>query len=503
MKISHIIFLGFFFILLLFSFTTYINYKQSEEVKENAEYFSKSSEIVKHSGRFQRNIINMVSGLRGYLLTGENFFIASYDSAALENQAILKDLFILIPNGSVQHKRLDTIKQLNNRWINEFALPLRRAKMEANASKKNMQNFNQLYSSKLLAGEERNLNKILNKEFKEFSNYEYESRETRRIILAESVRQTRNISLYLNSLSIICGFLIAAFLAYGISSKILKMVNMANSIAAGNYQVTMSNPGRDELGKLAESLNNMARILSENISQLNTKNEELDQFAHIVSHDLKAPLRGIDNVISWIEEDHSNELPDKVKEYLQMMKGRISRGENMIEGILSYARVGKEVHVIETVDTNLLVKEILGSIDLKPGLKIEVENELPAIHTERLPLLIIFSNLIGNASKYHNKPNGVIKIYHKNHPTFMEFFVEDNGPGIKPNHQEKIFQIFQTLQERDSFESTGVGLAIVKKILSSRKETINIASKPGQGSVFSFTWSKSNPNEENNTDTIS
>ena len=115
--------------------------------------------------------------------------------------------------------------------------------------------------------------------------------------------------------------------------------------------------------------------------------------------------------------------------------------------------------------------------------------------------MLIFSNLIGNASKYHNKTNGEIKIYHKNYSDHIEFFVEDNGPGIKVSHQEKIFQIFQTLQERDTFESTGVGLAIVKKILNSRKETINIESKPGQGSVFSFTWSKLNHNEENNTNT--
>lgn len=499
MKISHIIFLGFFFILILFSFTTYINYKQSEEVKENAEYFSRSSEIIRHSSRFQRNIINMVSGLRGYLLTGEHYFIASYDTAALENEAILKDLVRLIPRGSIQYSRLDTIKQLNNRWINEFALPLRQAKVEASESKKNQKAFNTLYSNMLTAGEERNINRILNQKFKGFSNYEYESREARRVILDESVKRTRNISLYLNSLSIICGFLIAGFLAYGISSRILKMVNMANSIAAGNYKVNMTDPGNDELGKLARSLNNMARILSENIALLNTKNEELDQFAHIVSHDLKAPLRGIDNVISWIEEDHSHELPGKVKEYLQMMKGRISRGENMIEGILSYARIDKEVHVIEDVDIKLLINEILGSIDLKPGLKVDVQKKLPVIHTEKLPLLIIFSNLISNASKHHNKPNGEIRIYHKNHAHYIEFFVEDNGPGIKANHQEKIFQIFQTLKERDTFESTGVGLAIVKKILSSRKEKINIASKPGQGSVFSFTWAKSNHNEENNS----
>lgn len=492
MKISHIIFLGFFFILLLFSITTYINYKQSEDVKENAEYLSRSSEIVRNSSRFQRNILNMVSGLRGYLLTGESYFIAAYDSAAIENQTIFKELFRLVPKDSIQYNRLVSIKQLNDRWINDFAFPLRAAKIEAVASKKHRQTFNELYREKLISGDEKNITAALNIKFREFSNYEYENREIRRKILAESVKRTGNISFYLTTISVVVGFLITIFLAYGISTRILRMVNMANSIAAGNYQVTMKNPGRDELGELAKSLNHMAKVLSENIELLKAKNEELDQFAHIVSHDLKAPLRGIGNVISWIEEDHSHEIPDKVRDYLNMIKGRISRGENMIEGILSYARIGKEVHNLEEVDIKALIFEIIETIDINPKLYLDIQDDLPVLYTEKLPLLLIFSNLISNASKYHDKPNGTISIYYKTHKKYFEFFVEDNGPGIKQSHHEKIFIIFQTLQERDTFESTGVGLAIVKKILISRGEKIKIASTPGEGSIFSFTWSKNN-----------
>ncbi len=102
----------------------------------------------------------------------------------------------------------------------------------------------------------------------------------------------------------------------------------------------------------------------------------------------------------------------------------------------------------------------------------------------------VFSNLISNAIKYHNKPTGEIKIYSDEKADHHVFFVEDDGPGIEKTYHDKIFVIFQTLQERDSFESTGVGLAIVKKILDARKEQIMIKSEPGKGSVFSFTWSK-------------
>ena len=137
-----------------------------------------------------------------------------------------------------------------------------------------------------------------------------------------------------------------------------------------------------------------------------------------------------------------------------------------------------------------MIAELLENLPSKQGLKISVSNHLPVVIAERFPLIQVFSNLISNAIKYHNKPTGEIKIYSEEKADHHVFFVEDDGPGIEKNYHDKIFVIFQTLQDRDSFESTGVGLAIVKKILDARKEQIMIKSEPGKGSVFSFTWSK-------------
>src|SRR5690606_35445525 len=111
------------------------------------------------------------------------------------------------------------------------------------------------------------------------------------------------------------------------------------------------------------------------------KNEELDQFAHIVSHDLKAPLRGIDNVITWIEEDHSTELPPKIRDYIQLIKGRLLRAENMIRGILLYARVGKQSLEREYINLNLLMQDIAENLSLLPGLRLEVQENLPGIYS--------------------------------------------------------------------------------------------------------------------------
>jgi signal transduction histidine kinase len=342
----------------------------------------------------------------------------------------------------------------------------------------------------MFVSDESTLNISLQQKIREFISLEYENRSKRRDVLSASVQKTKTISFTLTSFSVVMALFVVGFLTYRISNRISKMVKMADSIAAGNYEVHTEETGKDELSGLARSLNYMAKVLSFNISELKRKNLELDQFAHIVSHDMKAPLRGIDNVVTWIEEDHESELSPKVNNYLQLIKGRITRGENMIQGLLSYARIGKEKDHQEKIVLQSLIAEVLENFAIKPTTKITVSQNLPVLYTEKLPLLQIFSNLIGNAIKYNDKEEGEISIYHKEYSDYYEFFVQDNGPGISKTYHEKIFIIFQTLQERDSFESTGVGLAIVKKILDSRNEKIKLSSEPGKGSVFSFTWKK-------------
>lgn len=492
MKISYLILITFLFIILLFALTTYVNYKQSEQIKTSSQFLDVSTTVVRNSNRFQRNVLNMVSGLRGYLLTGEHYFIESYDSAVSENASILKEISAFMPDTSQQQKKLNEIVLLHNEWINEYATPLAQAKRNSVHSSKHLKHFNALYAEKIKTGNEKKLNIELQEKFREFVNYEYEARDRLRLKLEETASRTKSISFYLTMLSVVGGIVIVAFLTHRIANRFNKMIVLANSIAGGNFNVVVPEKGRDEFSALGQALNHMAIMLRENINELKAKNRELDQFAHIVSHDMKSPLRGIGNVVSWIEEDYKEALPPKVNEYLDVIKGRVVRGENLIEGILSYARIDKENHAKEKVNVKLMVDEIVETLAIKPGLTIDVSSQLPTFSTERIPLYQVFSNLISNAVKYHDKPNGYIKVYHKKQDTFYEFFIEDNGPGISKQYHEKIFQMFQTLRERDSFESTGVGLSIVKKVLDSRKEQIKVISEPNNGSLFSFTWSTIN-----------
>lgn len=490
MKISHIILLAFFCILLLFSITTFINYQQSEKVNENSEKFAHSSNILRQGNRLQRNMLNMVSGLRGYMVTNEPSFIQTYDSALNENVEILAQLSQQSEENSVQEQLLKDLVALNTRWISEFATPLIEAKKRSALSDSSAASFNRLYRAQLTSGIEKDLLRSFQRKFREFANHEYSFREEQKEALTASIEQTKTISFFLTTFSVVLGSVIAVVLATHISKRILKMAHMADAIAQGDYTANMKDTGMDEISRLSRSLNNMARVLSETISLLQSKNDELNQFAHIVAHDIKAPLRGIDNVVTWIEEDHNLDLPPKVQEYVELIKGRIIRAENLLNGILSYSRIGREVQGKEVVHLGDLFDEIRTYLPTKSSISLIIQPGMPDLFTERLPLFQVFNNLISNAFKYHNKPDGFVKVYFKIHTNHYEFFVEDNGPGIAKNYHEKIFMIFQTLQARDSFESTGVGLAIVRKILNDRKLTIKIRSEPGKGSTFAFTWPK-------------
>ena len=489
MRIAQLIFFGLLFVLVLFSLTTWINYRQMEAVKDNTEFVSHSATVVRQSNRFQRNILNIVSSLRAYFLTGDSTFIQTFQSAAQENEGILNEL--TAGADSAQRPGLRRIQSLNSNWTSEFTFILGDVRRTAVTSKDPV-DLSAVYKNEFPIIAKGDVAEDLQAEVRNFINEEYKRREARKKQLAGSIRTTRTLSFGLTLCSIVTGLVIASFLAYTISRRILRLVHMSNTIAEGDYKVQVE-PGRDELGRLAASLNHMARVLDTNISELKRKNAELDQFAHIVSHDLKSPLRGIGNVVTWIEEDHGNELTPKVQQYLDLVKGRLERAENLIGGILTYARVGKEQQHHEPVDLRELLQEVLENQSLRPGTEVSLAPGLPVLFTERLPLFQVFSNLVSNAFKYNDKERARLAIWHEEEPDHYTFFVQDNGPGISPAYHRKIFQIFQTLQATEGPDSTGVGLAIVKKILDARQETIQVSSENGQGSTFSFTWKKTQP----------
>ncbi len=223
------------------------------------------------------------------------------------------------------------------------------------------------------------------------------------------------------------------------------------------------------------------------IQELKTSNQELTDFAYVVSHDLKAPLRAIRTISDWLYADYQDKLDEQGKENLHLLQNRVDRMQSLIDGVLQYSRVGRTERNTEIIDLGQLVPEIVASLDAPEHISIRIANDLPAICANRVRIAQVFQNLLSNAIKYMDKPQGSISVDCAQDEGLWRFSVSDNGPGIEERHFDQIFKLFQTLAPRDDAESTGVGLTIAKKTIELYGGKIWIESEVGQGSTFFFT----------------
>ena len=226
------------------------------------------------------------------------------------------------------------------------------------------------------------------------------------------------------------------------------------------------------------------------IKKVDNINKELKEFVSIVSHDLKAPLRGIKTLANWILSDCSDKLSDQANEQMILLLERVERMYNLIEGTLQYSRAGQTDEKKVLVNLNQFVPEIINMVVPPENIKVTIENELPVIECEEVHIMQIFQNLLSNAIKYMDKQQGWIKVGCIEEDDFWKFSVTDNGPGIEKQNFEKIFKIFQALPTSPDFEGTGVGLTVTKKIVELYNGRIWVESKVGEGSTFFFTFPK-------------
>jgi signal transduction histidine kinase len=282
-----------------------------------------------------------------------------------------------------------------------------------------------------------------------------------------------------------------------------------------HLDITQRKLDEENVRRHAEQLEGLTR-------QLARSNAELDQFAYVASHDLRAPLRGIANLSGWIEEDlaaaHAN-VPDEVRRMLDLLRGRVTRMEALIDGILEYSRVGRVRGKADRIDVGKLLAETIDLLAPVPPARVDVAENMPVITGDRLRLQQVFMNLIGNALKHGGRPDVRVRVT-SGRPQLaqvpgstarlsspkselaevstgdsprdlVEFRVRDNGAGIEQRYHDKIFVIFQTLEPRDKVEGAGVGLSLVKKIVESQGGSVRLESSPGKGSTFCFTWPRS------------
>jgi len=344
--------------------------------------------------------------------------------------------------------------------------------------------------------------------------------------------------------SSMAAYLISSRLQGIISSPILRLAGVARQVSEKReYTVRAELSGRDEVGLLIQAFNEMlgqiqqrdaamaganeqleARVrertaevvganekltreiaahrqtdralaeanehLAETVRDLRRSNKELQDFTYVAAHDLRAPLRGIGTLADWIASDYADRFDEQGRQQLRLLKGRVTRLTDLINGILHYSEIGRVAGRWERVDLDTLVPETVALLAPPPHVQVVVRGPLPVVVCEKVRLGEVFHNLIDNAIEYMDKPQGRIDVGCTQDEECWTFAVSDNGPGIEERYFEKVFQMFQTLTPRDHRESTGIGLPIAKKIVELFGGSIWVASTPGEGTTFFFTLPK-------------
>ena len=222
---------------------------------------------------------------------------------------------------------------------------------------------------------------------------------------------------------------------------------------------------------------------------LQRSNEELEQFAYVASHDLKAPLRGIENLASWIEEDLAEVLTGDTRTNMDLLRSRVKRLESLLDDLLAYSRAGRDDAVIRTVDSRAMVQELATLVSPPKGFEITGADSLPTLEAAHAALAQVLQNLIGNAIKHHPDPaHGHVWVDAEQQGDLYEFRVSDDGPGIPEQYRTRVFGMFQTLKPRDEVEGSGMGLAIVRKLVERQGGQVWLSDRPSGGLQVHFTW---------------
>jgi signal transduction histidine kinase len=427
-----------------------------EGLRRAAEEKAASDELGGIQVKSRSVLIGMLtaeSGQRGYLVTGERAYLAPYHDALQHIGAQLVALERAVRAHPMLAQQCAQVRPLVDARLDELArvIQLHDAgdKLQAVA----------LMQSNLGLATMTRLREVLDR-LRERAVAEGAGRDV-------AYQQAADVSKAVLATGSILAVLLALFFTLVLRRDVRKL-ELANMTIAS------------QTGKLTAQAEYLAR-----------SNRDLDQFAYVASHDLKAPLRGIASLATWIEEDLAESGSAETKDHLRLLRGRVNRLEKLIDGILAYSRAGRLPGQTTRVEVGKLVRDTVDLLAPPAQFTVEVAPELPTMTTEATELGQVFSNLVGNAIKYGCKSDGApctIRVGGKKSDGVWTFFVADEGPGIAPEFHERIFGIFQTLAPRDKVESTGIGLAVVKRLVERRGGRAWVDSATGRGATFWFTW---------------
>lgn len=247
----------------------------------------------------------------------------------------------------------------------------------------------------------------------------------------------------------------------------------------------------NHVGQIVENITAIRRStrqLERSISELERSNRDLDQFAYVASHDLKAPLRDIDNLSRWLVEDLGPALPEASGKHITRLRDRVGRMERLLDDLLQYSRAGRVIGPTQRFDLLQAVESAVAMVAVPADFTIDAPSGSLVVDSPRAPFEVVLRNLIGNALKHHDQPAGKVVVRWAAIGPRVELTVEDDGPGIPPEYHDRVFAMFQTLKPRDQVEGSGMGLAIVRKVVEAFDGTIHVRAGTSRGATFVFTW---------------
>ena len=316
--------------------------------------------------------------------------------------------------------------------------------------------------------------------------------------LLESIQERALPMVLLQGLFVIITFSVVAFiLNREVVSPLKKLHDASDKLAQGEFDTRIDTSGmRSDIQDFGETFNNMAASLQatdeKRVSQLEEKVKELDRFAYVASHDLRSPLKGIQTLMQWIDEDCSQHFDEESKSNFELVKKRCDRLDRLLVELLNYSRIGVSHGTMKEVDIGTVWKDFGQLLDPENRYKVRSLGMLPKFITLNAPLELLIRNLLDNAIKHHDKPEGNILLSAEDSEDgeFYIFSIQDDGPGIDPKYHERIFGIFETLAPKDRVEGTGMGLSFIKKTLETYGGKVWVESDVGKGTTFRFTWPK-------------
>lgn len=316
-------------------------------------------------------------------------------------------------------------------------------------------------------------------------------------------------TLFIVFVASILTLLISLLVTQSIVRPLRNLACVTQDIArTGNLNQQLNVKGEDEIAQLAHAFNQMiisrresdAAVhklnallelrVAERTSELASLNEDLQELIYVASHDLRTPVRGVIQISEWLAQDYGALLPDEGHEMLDLLSRRAHRIHYLLDGLLKYIKIGRHTYKTEPVNLDELVAEVVDALSLPDHIQVVIVPHLPEVTGVKKYFRLVFENLLTNACAFMDKVDGQVKIASRDGGVYWEFSVSDNGPGIDAAYFNKIFQIFQTLVPRDELERSGVGLAVVKRIVETWGGKVWVESIVGEGSTFFFTYPK-------------